>query len=224
VINGSAVRQRAKILFQKEYIMRRFFFQFMVVLCAAFLMVGVAAAQQSEQAPSEEDIQKMMEAYEKLGAPGPEHEKLACLAGEWITHTKIWTSPDATPIDSPPGIHKGEMIFDGRFILFTQTGEMMDMQMEGMGVLGFDKFRQVYQMFWIDNSATPIYIANGTADTTGNVITLLGKVDDMLTGERDKDVKWIYRFESDDEFIFEMWDTTGDGEFYKSFEITYTKK
>jgi len=204
--------------------MHRFFIQFMVVLCTAFLVVSVALPQQSDQPSSEEDIQKMLEAYEKLAAPGPEHAKLTSLAGEWITHVKIWSGPDAEPIDSPPGLHKGEIIFDGRFVLFTQTGEMMDMQMEGMGVLGFDKLRKVYQMFWIDNSATPIYIASGTADPTGKVITLLGEVDDILTGERDKDVKWIYRFESDDKFFFEMWDSDGDGGFYKSFEVTYTKK
>ena len=204
--------------------MYRLFLQIMVVLCAALLVVGVAAAQQSDQPSSEEDIQKIMEQYEKFAAPGPEHEKLESLAGEWITHTKIWTDPDAEPIDSPPGVQKGEMILGDRFLQFTQTGEMMGMTMEGMGILGFDKFRKVYQMAWIDNSATPVYFASGTADSTGKVITLLGKVDDLLTGEMDKDVKWVYRFESAEEIFFEMWDSDGDGGFFKSFEVTYTKK
>ena len=45
-----------------------------------------------------------------------------------------------------------------------------------------------------------------------------------MTNEKNKDVKYIYHFESPDKVVFEMWDLLPDGKFYKSMETTYTKK
>ena len=204
--------------------MRPFFFQFTVVVCAVFLVVAVALAQQGEKQPSPEEMQKMMEEYMKAGAPGPEHAKLATWAGEWVAQTKIWREPDAPPTDIPPGNRKAEMILGGRFLQMRETGDWMGMPMDGMGIMGFDNFKRVYQMIWIDNTATPIYFASGTADPSGKVITLVGKVDDPVKGEKNKDTKWVCRFEGDTKMIFEMWDSMGEGKFYKSFETIYTKK
>ena len=186
------------------------------------LICGAYAQPQGE--PSPEDMQKMMQEYMKLGAPGPEHQKLATLAGEWTNVSKMWMAPNSEPMVTPPGTHKGEMILGGRFLLFSESGDMMGMPMDGRGLMGYNKLRNEYQMIWIDNTATPMYFASGKADSTGNVITLMGKVDDPMTGARDKDVKYIYRLESDTKVMFEMWDTSEPGQFYKSMETTYTKK
>ncbi|MFH1010619.1 MAG: DUF1579 family protein [bacterium] len=196
----------------------------MIAVCAAVLMVAAAVAQQGEKQPSPEEMQKMMAEYMKMGEPGPEHAKLATWAGEWVTQTKMWMSPDAEPMDTPAGTRKGEMILGGRFLRFAETGDMMGMPMEGMGIMGYDNFRRVYQMIWIDNTATPIYFASGTADVTGKVITLMGKADDPIKGEKNKDTKWVCRFESETKIVFEIWDSIGEGKFYKSFETVYTKK
>ncbi len=204
--------------------MRKFFFQFAMVVCATFVVLTVALAQQSERQPSPEEMQKMMAEYMKIGAPGPEHAKLATWAGDWTTQGKMWMSPDAQPTDMAPGTHKAEMILGGRFLQMRVTGDWMGTPMDGMGIMGFDNFKRVYQMIWIDNTATPIYFASGTADPSGKVITLMGKVDDPVKGEKDKDTKWVCRFESDTKIIFEMWDSIGEGKFYKSFETVYTKK
>jgi hypothetical protein len=196
----------------------------MVAACAAVSLSFTTFAQQGEKQDSQEDMQKMMEAYMKIGTPGPEHAKLAAWAGEWITHSKMWMSPDAQPMETPPGTHKAEMILGGRFLQMKETGDMMGMPMEGMGIMGYDNFRQVYQMIWIDNTSTPFYFATGTADASGKIITLLGKADDPVKGERNKDMKWVCRFENDTKIIFELWDSTGEGKFYKSMETVYTKK
>jgi hypothetical protein len=199
-------------------------FRFVAVACAAILVMTAAFAQQGEKQTSPSDMQKMMAEYMKVGTPGPEHAKLATWAGDWVTHTTVWRGPDAPPMETPPGTSKGEMILGGRFLRFTETGDMMGMPMEGMGIMGYDNFRHVYQMIWVDNTETPIYFASGTADSSGKVITLMGKVDDPVKGEKDKDMKWVYRFESDTKWVFEMWDSIGGGKFYKSMETTYTKK
>lgn len=193
------------------------------VLSALFAWCAVAQEKQGGQ-PSPEDMQKMMQDFMKVGAPGPEHQRLAMLAGDWTNVSKMWREPNGEPMVTPPGTHKGEMILGGRFLLFSESGDMMGMPMEGRGLMGYNKLRGEYQMIWIDNTATPMYSAVGKADSTGKVITLTGKVDDPMTGARDKDVKYVYHFESDNKIVFEMWDMSAPGQFYKSMETIYTKK
>jgi hypothetical protein len=206
--------------------MRRLILSGLLAVALVVVFALCACAQEKPQGgpPPPPDMQKMMQEYMKMGAPVAEHQKLAQMAGEWITHSKMWMGPGAPPTETPPGRHVGEMILGGRFLRVTETGDMMGMPMEGWGIMGYNKTRGEYQMIWVDNMETPMYYAAGKADSTGNVITLLGKVDDPMTGARDKDVKYIYRFPSDGTVIFEMWDSSGPGTFYKSMENTYTKK
>lgn len=41
-----------------------------------------------------------MEASRKVAQPGPEHERLAALAGSWQTVQKFWFGPTSTPVES----------------------------------------------------------------------------------------------------------------------------
>ena len=201
--------------------------RFSLVMAVLLLVAMVAQAEDKPQGakPSAEDMQKMMAEYQKLGAPGPEHQKLATLAGEWTNASKMWMEPNGQPLETPPGTHKGKMILGGRFLRFTETGKMMPGQpMEGIGMLGYDKTKQQYTLLWIDNSGTSMYTAAGTADADGKTITLQGTVDNPMTHEKNKPVKYIYHFESPSKVVFEMWDSQANGEFYKSMETTYTKK
>ena len=195
-----------------------------LILIAMFAFGAWAQEKPQGTPPAQPDMQKMMQEYMKMGAPAAEHQKIATLAGTWSSTSKMWMGPTAQATETPPGTHVGEMILGGRFLRFTETGDMMGMPMEGWGIMGYNKVRGEYEMIWIDNMETPIYYAAGKADSTGNVITLMGKVDDPMTGERGKDVKYVYRFVSPTTVVFEMWDSTGPGKFYKSMETTYTKK
>ena len=206
--------------------MRRLILSVSFAIAMLVMFAFCAWAQEPPQGgpPSQPDMQKMMQEYMKMGAPVAEHQKLAQMAGEWSNASTMWRGPGAPPTVAPPGRHTGEMILGGRFVRFTETGDMMGMPMEGWGIMGYNKVRGEYQMIWIDNMETPMYYAAGKADSTGNVITLLGTADDPMTGARDKDVKYIYRFMKDGTIIFEMWDSSGPGTFYKSMENVYTKK
>ena len=44
------------------------------------------------------DMAEMMKKMEALAAPGPEHQKIASLAGEWETEAQCYmTGPDSSP-------------------------------------------------------------------------------------------------------------------------------
>ncbi len=57
----------------------------------------------------------------------------------------------------------------------------------------------------------------------GKVLTFLGKMDEPMTGQKDKPTKYIIRILGPDKHVMEMHDLTL-GEKSKVFEMTYTRK
>lgn len=187
---------------------------------ALVLVFSASAFAQADQMP--EDMQKMMAEWAKWSTPGSEHQLLAKLAGDWKCTSKWWMAPDSEPMSSASD-QKLEPIFGGRFIKIDTYSEWMGEPSHGIGYIGYDKFKAMYNMFWIDNMGTAMYIAYGTADAAGKTITLMGKMDDPMTGEKDKEAKYVYTFNDDGTFLFEIWDMA-PGKAFKSVEMTYKKK
>lgn len=192
-----------------------------VVFLSLMILSLNAFAQDEGQKP--EDMQKMMAEWMKIAAPGPAHDLLKSMAGEWTCTGKSWMAPDQPPMESTPGTSKSEMFFDGRYLKTEHSGDMMGMPFQGLGYMGYDNFRKQYWMTWIDNMGTALYTAYGAASSDGKEITLLGKSDDPMSGEKDKDTKYAWKLVDDKTIVFEVWDMTPGKEF-KCMEMTYTKK
>lgn len=199
--------------------MSRLHIRFFTVI-SLLLVFAAGAFAQGDQSP--EDMQKMMTEWAKWSTPGPEHQLLAKLAGDWNVVSKWWMAPDSEPMSSASE-QKLEPIFGGRFIKIETRSNMMGQDVHGIGYIGYDKFKAMYTMFWIDNMGTAMFTAYGTADDAGKTITLTGKMDDPMTGEKDKEAKYIYTFSDDGTFHFEIWDMV-PGKAFKSVDMTYTKK
>lgn len=193
----------------------------LVTLLSLMILSLAALAQGEGQSP--EDMQKMMAEWMKIAAPGPSHDLLKKMEGEWTVASKSWMAPDQPPMDSPPGLSKNELVFKGRYLRTEHSGEIMGMPFHGLGYLGFDNFRQQYWMTWFDDMGTALLAAYGTISPDGTELTLLGKSDDPMSGEKDKDTKYYYKFVDDKTMIFEIWDVT-PGSNFKFMEMTYTKK
>jgi len=82
----------------------------------------------------------------------------------------------------------------------------MGMLSAGIGFNGYDNLDKKYTMFWIDNSATAMYTAEGNFDKSGKVLTMYGKMDDVITGKHDKYAIYVLRFVDKDKWIFEFLD------------------
>lgn len=67
----------------------------------ALLLSGPVAAQETAAPQMTPEMQAMMEAYQKAGTPGAEHQKLAATAGTYDLTVKAWHSPDAPPPPTP---------------------------------------------------------------------------------------------------------------------------
>ncbi len=185
------------------------------------VFAGEQTAGKTDQLISAKMNKEMMDRWQKYATPGAEHDRLAKTAGKWKTEIKMWMDPSA-----PPSISKGTsdrtMVLDGHYLEITYSAIMGGMDFKGMGILGFDKFKEMYTMTWMDNMGTAIGISYGKADPKTNEIILRGKADEPMTGEKDKDIQYIIRSIDEDHFVFEMYDTI-QGKLEKVGEIAHER-
>jgi hypothetical protein len=169
------------------------------------------------------DMAEMMKKMEELAAPGPEHKTLASLAGEWEAEARCYMAGPDSPPTVTKGVNKGSMILGGRFLQEEFDGDMMGKKFHGVGLTGYDKLNKKFISTWIDDMGTGILVSEGTCDASGKVLTLNGKMDDAMTGEKGKEVRLVTRIISPNKHIFEMHDVAL-GEKSKVMEITYVRK
>ena len=170
--------------------------------------------------PNPEEGMKRAQAY---ATPGAGHKALEPLVGEWDVSARFWTGGPDGPANESKGVAKTRWILGGRYLQEEFSGEMMQQPFQGIGTTAYDNLKQKYLSTWIDSMGTGMFISEGTLDDSRKVLTFLGKMDEPMTGEKDKPTKYIIRILSDDKHTMEMHDLSL-GEKSKVFEMTYTRK
>ena len=195
-----------------------------VVLVVATVLVTSHANSQEGGAehPTPEQMKEMMEQWIKLGKPGEMHEYLARFVGKWDTVMKMSMGPGA-PTQETKGTADFRTIFGGRFLLHESKGTLMGMPTEGMGITGYDNFRNRFEGVWIDGMATTMLTFSGQLDPSGKVLTLYGEMDEPGLKMVGRMVKYVTRVIDGDKFVFEIYDLAA-GPDHKVFDITYTRR
>ena len=194
---------------------------------AIALAIGATAVLHAEDAPKPQmppEQMAMMEAFQKHATPGPQHEKLAKMAGEWTAKSTGYM-PDGSTCAEGTGMMSVRAILGGRFIEMSYKGEMSGpmgkMPFEGRGVIGYDNSKQKYVNIWMDSFSTSMMTTEGTEE--GNVTTLTGEAIDPMTGKPSK-VKEIATHVDDTHHKYELHMTGPDGKLFKCIEVMYTKR
>ena len=197
--------------------------------CAAALLILPLSGSSQEKAKKETpamqgaDMEAMMKKWMEAATPGEAHKKLNDMVGSWKTTSRFWANgPDAPPTETQ-GTSEVKWVLDGRFLQQEAKGEMMGKPYNGIGFTGYDNMNKKYESFWIDNTSTAMFRADGTLDQTGKVLTTVGKMDEPMTGEHDKGVMYIYRMVSKDKHIFEIHDLSLPQGKTKVAELEYTR-
>jgi hypothetical protein len=191
------------------------------LVAAGALIAGFALANDKEQ-KLDPKVEELMKKAEAACTPGPAHEALEPLVGEWNAEVKMWMEPTAPPTISK-GTAKSTWALKGRFVQQEFNGEFIGKPFHGISFTGYDNVRQKYRSVWIDDMSTTIVTSEGDADSNGKVLALGGDYACAMTGEKHKQTKQIYRILSRDKHVFEMHDPTR-GDNSKVMEITYTRK
>jgi hypothetical protein len=194
------------------------------IAVAAALVLAVGRADAQDKAKPEADMQEMMKKWAEVSNPGEGHKVLEQFAGKWDTVSRMWVEGPGKPPSESKGSCETKWVLDGRFLLEESTGQMMGMSYKSMNLIGFDNYKKKYVMSYADNLGTAIYTGEGRLDPSNKVLTSFGKMDDFMTGDRDKPVKYVLRVISKDKHVFEIYDEVGSPNEFKAVEITYTRK
>lgn len=197
-------------------------FAALLVLAHPALADDKAAAKEKHAKPAAPDQEEMMKKWMAVATPGPEHKALEALVGDWEVASKWWMAPDAPP-DESKGTSKVRSILGGRFVQEDYDGQFMGRPMHGLGLTGYDNFKKRYASLWIDDGGTAMYTSTGSATADKKSFTFNGRMDDPMSGEKNKPVKYIIRIVDANKRIFQMHEPAR-GEKSLVAEMTYTRK
>lgn len=184
-----------------------------LILLAATTLVCAAEAQPDPAA--------MQAAMMKAGTPGPEHQQLAKLAGEWEVAGKCWMDPSQPPVESK-GSSTFSVIFGGRYVMQEFQGDMMGQKFEGKGAIGYDNTTKKYQTGWIDSMTTAMIQLEGASTDGGKTVEYKGDMICPIQGP--SGIRQVISHAGDDAFTFTMYlSPQGRGEM-KMMELSYTRK
>ena len=205
------------------------------ILTAPLLVNRAVARLQEQKLPSGApmpDMVSMMKKWKAAYTPGEPHKKLDYFVGNWDTTTKMWMAGPGSPPTESKGTASMKWVLDNHFILHEAEGDMMmpdeTMQMKkvkhkGMGLTGYDNYRNMYIGTWADNMNTTILAFAGMCDPAGKVFTHYGEMDEPMMDVRGRSVKYVTRIVDQDHFVFEIYDLMA-GDNYKVFQIDYARR
>jgi hypothetical protein len=146
--------------------------------------------------------------------PGPEHEALKKLVGDWdctISMAGMEMKGTATY----------KLGFGGFWLTERFNADFGGMKFEGRGTIGYDPARKHYVSTWVDSMSPTMIIMHGSMDKDGKIFTETGEGPGM-DGKLTK-LKTVAEYKDNDNFTFTMYQTA-DGKEQESFKISYTRK
>lgn len=188
----------------------------------ALALVPLALARPSPQGDPGADMQAMMEKMQQFVRPGPQHKHLERFLGTWDIQTRLFMG--AEPTDSEAGTAEYTWLSPGRWLQGRWSGSMMGMPMQGFSMLGYDNFKQSFVSCDVNTLDTAMHHAEGDMTPDGKALILYGTLDEYLTGEHDKMVKYVWRFRSPDEMTLEVHDLPIGETDTKVVETTFQRR
>ena len=201
-----------------------------LIVCAVALLGAVViltdrAVSDDQDQPPQPTPEQMaeMEEWKKLNTPGEHHKHLNYFVGKWRTKTKMWMGgPGSQSMDAGDGVSNVKWVLDGRFLLDEHKGSFMGQPHDGIGMTGYDNYRNVYFSSWASNMATHVLTMTGMRHPKTGVFTYYGEMDEPSIKVVGRTVKYVTRIVSDNQYVFEIIDLHA-GDDYKVIEITYTR-
>lgn len=141
---------------------------------------------------------------------GPEHQRLAKLAGSWRGSAKLYFEPGKLAGEAP---WEGRiaLLLGGRFARFEYRSSMEDKPTAGELLIGFEKSEKMWRTSWIDSghTGTAILVSSGPQST--GAISVKGT---WYPGGGNPPWGWRTDFDDarDGELALRMYNITPEGE------------
>ncbi len=181
-------------------------------------------AQDGAQGGSQDEaaaLAEMMAQAAKYTQPGENHELLKKFLGDWDVEARLFSGGQALPPSKGKATCK--WLIEGRWIMTETDSELMGMQNKTFTIMGYDNLKMSYVFTNVHSIDTAMTHAEGDMDPSGKVLLMYGTLDEYLTGEHDKMVKYVWRFNSDDEMVLEVHDLPIGETNTKVLEFKFTR-
>ncbi len=131
----------------------------------------------------ENERREMIRALRDAGKPGTGHEILNRLTGKWKVRGFMRIDLKSNP-EMVSGVAKIDWILGKRFIKQDFDCRKLDLPIQGLGLIGYDKLRKEYTGIWCDNSNTGIANLAGKLSSGGTKIEFRLSQTDLRSGQR----------------------------------------
>lgn len=112
--------------------------------------------------PTAEDLKKL--------EPGPEHEILKALVGDFDGEYETFAGFNA-PMQKSKGKVTNKLVYCGRFLEAHYECDMAGQHLTGQNLIGYDNYKKRYVCTAVNSGSTSIIFSEGTADPDGKTIT-----------------------------------------------------
>jgi hypothetical protein len=162
------------------------------------------AADDPSNAAIQADIQKAMAAAAKFVQPGEHHKALERFLGSWTTTTTTMFMGRRQAGET--GTASGAWLIPGRWLKLDYELSMAGMRFTGVTIIGYDNFKMSYVATTVTSADTAMVRYEGDMDPSGDALIMYGTLDEYITGEHDKMVKYLWRFTNDNRIVLEVHD------------------
>lgn len=197
----------------------------MALVLSLSLLPVVAAEEPAKGGAAPEmtaEQQAMLAEWLKYGTPGEHHAHLKSMEGTFAATSTMWAAPGAPPVMTV-GESTNTLILGGRFLEQHYKSDFNGQAFEGLGLTGYDNYRQKYVGSWMDTMSTLAMTSEGTCDGAGKSFKFAGEYDDPVAKKRMKFRNEI-QVKDASQHTFTMWNDGPDGKEFKALEIVYTRK
>ncbi len=101
-------------------------------------------------------------------------------------------------------------------------GTMMGQPYEGIGMTGYDNYRNMYFSSWCSNMQTNMLTMAGMRHPETGVFTYYGEMDEPAIKVTGRTVKYVTRIKDTDHYVFDIIDLHA-GDDYKVIQINYER-
>ncbi|MBM3976359.1 MAG: DUF1579 domain-containing protein [Planctomycetes bacterium] len=155
--------------------------------------------------------------------PSAAHARLAEMLGTYDVTMRMQWAPGQPAMESK-GTAKVAWFSEGKWLQSTWDIEMMGQAVKGIDHLGYDNFKERFVWCKLDSMQTTIQTAAGHFDQSGDNLILWGTIDEPMTPEQDKQVKYVFRGYGQDRFTLEVHDMMIGETNTKVLELEYVRR
>ena len=202
---------------------------FMMMLIAGFAVVDhmepAFAGEKGGSGKKASADMAYMEKAMKAGQPSEAHKELEWFVGNW-THDVEWWMGEKTESQKMTGKTVSKLIYDGRFLHSTVTGDAVpdQPQFEGMGIMGYNNTGKHYTTFWIDNMSTASMTGKASFNAKKKSFKEEGNFTCPMTDDTERPFRATIKRKGKNKYTYSMYMTDPmTKKEYKAMHIVYKR-